>query len=122
MYFVKCRSLQKFLTAKNGLFLVRYECSFPARCKHFSLVNYTSMMNGTRLPRNNLDVPRGVRVSSCSTGRSGASKKTSFTHAICPKNKPFLAETLNAENAVAEPPKRVSAKPISLVFLRWVSC
>ena len=98
MYFVKRRSLLKFLTATNDLFLVRYECSFPARCKHFSLVNYTSMMNGTRLPRNNLDVPRGVRVSSCSyAGRSGASKKTSFTHAICPKNKPFFAETLKAE-------------------------
>jgi hypothetical protein len=25
--------------------------------------------------------------------------------AICPKNKPFLAETLNAEKAVAEPPE-----------------
>ena len=39
-------------------------------------------------------------------------------HAICPNNKPFLAETLNAENAVAEPPKRVSAMPIYLVHLR----
>jgi hypothetical protein len=34
--------------------------------------------------------------------------------AICPKNKPFLAETLQAENAVAEPPKRLSAKPTIL--------
>jgi hypothetical protein len=40
---------------------------------------------------------------------------------ICPKNKPFLAETLKAETAVAEPPKRVSAMPICHVFLRWVS-
>jgi hypothetical protein len=31
---------------------------------------------------------------------------------ICPKNKPFFAETLKAEKTVAEPPKRLSAKPI----------
>jgi hypothetical protein len=33
----------------------------------------------TRLPRNNLDFPRGFRLSSCSTGRSRASKESSFT-------------------------------------------
>jgi hypothetical protein len=44
------------------------------------------------------------RLSSCSTGRSSASKKTSFTHVICPKNKPFFAETLKAGKAVAAPP------------------
>jgi hypothetical protein len=37
--------------------------------------------------------------------RSRASKKTSFTHVICPKNKPLFAETLKAGKAVAEPPK-----------------
>ena len=35
-------------------------------------------------------------------------------HVICPKNKPFFAETLKAGKAVAEPPKRLSAKPIIL--------
>ena len=29
---------------------------------------------------------------------------------ICPKNKPFLAETLKAGTAVAEPPKMISTK------------
>jgi hypothetical protein len=37
--------------------------------------------------------------------------------AICPKNKPFLAETLKAETVVAEPPKAVSAKPTFLLYL-----
>tara|TARA_R110002167_G_scaffold180503_2_gene380755 strand:- start:4468 stop:4611 length:144 start_codon:yes stop_codon:yes gene_type:complete len=32
--------------------------------------------------------------------------------AICPKNKPFLAETLNTGKIVAEPPKQLSAKPM----------
>jgi hypothetical protein len=53
-------------------------------------------------------------LSSCSTGRSRASKKTSFTHVILPKNKPFFAETLKAGKAVAEPPKQLSAMPILL--------
>jgi len=44
-------------------------------------------------------------LSSCSTGRSRASNKTSITHVIRPKNKPFFAETLKAEAAVTEPPK-----------------
>jgi len=38
-------------------------------------------------------------------------------HVICPKNKPFFAETLKAETAVAEPPKAVSAKPTFLHYL-----
>jgi hypothetical protein len=33
---------------------------------------------------------------------------------IFPKNKPFFAETLKAEKAVAEPPKHLSAQPIAL--------
>jgi hypothetical protein len=44
MYFVKRRSLLKFLTAQKDLFSRRY--------KYFKLVNHTSMMIGTqsRLP------------------------------------------------------------------------
>jgi hypothetical protein len=60
------------------LFLI-FRPSFAPRFKHFKLVNHTSVMIGTRLPRNNLDFPRGVRLSSCSTGRSRASKESSFT-------------------------------------------
>jgi hypothetical protein len=37
------------------------------------------MMIGTQLPRNNLDFPRGVRLSSCSTGRSRASMESNST-------------------------------------------
>jgi hypothetical protein len=37
--------------------------------------------------------PFSTSLSSCSTGRSSASKKTSFTHAICPMNKLIFTET-----------------------------
>ena len=47
----KGRSLQKFLTAKNGLFLGRCKCSFPTRCKRFKLVNRTSLMISTQTRR-----------------------------------------------------------------------
>jgi len=36
--------------------------------------------------------------------------------AICPKNKPFLAETLNAGKAVAEPPKNEIGVAEALAF------
>jgi hypothetical protein len=36
--------------------------------------------------------------------------------AICPKNKPFLAETLKAEKAVAEPPKNEIGVAEALAF------
>jgi len=35
--------------------------------------------------------------------------------AICPKNKPFVAETLKAGKAVAEPPK-IKIKKLELPF------
>jgi hypothetical protein len=60
---------------------------FAPRFKHFKLVNHTSLMIGTRLPRNNLDFStkgaparcfnivlpsafHGGRLSSCSTGEA----------------------------------------------------
>jgi hypothetical protein len=81
-----------------------FECSFPTRDKRFKLVTLTSVMISTqsRLLDNCscIVLPsafHGGRLSSCSTERSRASKKSSFTHVICLKNKPFCAENLKAE-------------------------
>jgi hypothetical protein len=37
-------------------------------------------------------------------------------HVICPKNKPFFAETLKAEKAVAEPPMTKIGKADALIL------
>ena len=76
--------LKKFLTAqKKAYFRV-----VPNTSK---LVNYTSLMINTQTRRLDncscivlLSAVHGGRLSSCSTGRSRASKNSSFTHAICP--------------------------------------
>jgi hypothetical protein len=47
--------------------------------------------------------PNLTSLSGCSTGRSGASKESSFTYFICHENKPFFTETLEAKKAVSEP-------------------
>jgi hypothetical protein len=79
----KCRSLPKFLTAKNGLFLGANRVVVPN-------VSLQALLKW-RPARRPL--------------------------AICPQNKPSLAETLKAETAVAEPPKAVSTKPMFLLYL-----
>jgi hypothetical protein len=45
-----------------------------------------------------------------------AVKSSNGVHAICHKNKPLLAETLNAGKAVAEPPE-IGIKELSHSFL-----
>ena len=59
----------------------------------------TNRVNGS-----NVGIVTGLGTFSCgtqcmhdATGLSRASKNTSFTHVICPKNKPFFTETLKAE-------------------------
>jgi hypothetical protein len=71
--------------------LGRFSRSFATRLKHFKLVNHTFMIIGTqsRLLDNRYCIVlpfafHGGRLSSCSTGRSRASKESSFTHANCP--------------------------------------
>ncbi len=85
-----------------------------ALCKHFKLVTHTSMTICTRLPRNKLDVPRGVGLSSCSTGRSSASKKSSFTLLNIKNNRrTFMRGKMK---------KRTRQLCRQSVTIQWLSC